>query len=281
MDLEKTIAKAGTSSNELKGISSMEIFATQLDESSYEGFTYEEEPLIGEGGWPKPYIEMFEQTEQSEDWPLFHLCQYQPRPPAGVQLLRSAINAARRIRAITRKAFYRRISIRWFEFDAAAPSGGVPELMPVNAREVAQVSLWHRPLLTLLALTVSNKRSLVFWSPRTNRHPGVLFTADSDLSRVCLPNQLNDAIATAPHHGSEANARAYAALAAAAQQHYSSITWVRSDGRFRRRPGDTFLQQSKLYCTRCRPYAHQEQAVHFTAAASGWNTKGTRPCKCV
>lgn len=64
-------------------------------------------------------------------------------------------------------------------------------------------------LLDRLNLTISNKRSLVFWVPPNDSRPGVLFTADSDLHGVKIPEDIDKAIVTAPHHGSEANKNVY------------------------------------------------------------------------
>jgi len=267
-----------------------------LRESLDEIPTSNDGPSIGEDGWPESYVEVLEQAEPwevapwvrlwpPEDWPFFPYRHYRRLEPADVQLLWSAIDAASRIRAIAIETFHRGIPVRWFEFDAATPSGGVTALQPVNARAVATVRPRVGLLLDLLALTVSNKQSLVFWSPPTHQHPGVLFTADSDLSGVRLPSQLVGAIATAPHHGSEANANAYAAVATAAQQHSPSITWVRSDGRYRARPGHTYLGlSSRRLCTLCRPapaMSSAKQAVHLFSRRGVWTRHGTSViCSC-
>src|SRR5262249_28391463 len=157
-------------------------------------------------------------------------------------------------------------------------------LRPLNAREVAKVRPRIGPLLTLLALTVSNKESLVFWSPPTDHNPGVLFTADSDLSGVKLPLQLSGAITTAPHHGSEANAKAYAAIAMA-QGIPSSVTWVRSDGRYRGRPGPTYRRlASRRFCTLCQlnqSTSSSKQRVYLFARRGVWTRhRNTNACLC-
>lgn len=292
VDLADNVAQVATSSITQEGISSIEAYAEQLGESSNEDSTNEEGPSVGEDGWPDSYVELLEQAEPwevapwvrlwpPEDWPFFPYRHYRRLEPAGVQLLWSAIDAASRIRAIAIETFHRGIPVRWFEFDSMTPSGGVAALQPVNAREIARVRPRVGPLLAFLALTVSNRQSLVFWSPPTNQHPGVLLTADSDLSRLRLPSQLTDAVATAPHHGSEANANAYSAVATVAQQHSPSITWVRSDGRYRSRPGPTYLSlSSRRFCTLCRGVSFSKQAVHLFAQAGLWTPQDTRPCQC-
>jgi hypothetical protein len=197
----------------------------------------------------------------------------------------SAIQAAHRIRAIAIEAFHRGIPVRWFEFDPVKPSGNVGALKPVNARIIARVRPLVGRLLNILALTVLNKESLVFWAPPTDKHPGVLFTADSDLSGVHLPRRLAGAIVTAPHHGSEANAKAYAAVAMAVQPYTSSITWVRSDGRYRSRPGQTYLGvSSRRLCTLCRPgwgTSRPKQTVYLFSRGGHWTRHHrTATCSC-
>jgi hypothetical protein len=251
---------------------------------------------LGEDGWPESCLQMLEQAEPWEiasligSWPTgtshsFPPMIYPRLGPPDVQLLWSAIGAAARIRAIAIEAFHRGIPVRWFEFDTASPSGGVTSLQPVNARTVARVLPRFGRLLDFLALTVSNQQSLVFWSPPTAQHPGVLFTADSDLTGVRLPSQLHGALATAPHHGSEANANAYEAVAAAARASSQSITWVRSDGRYRSRPGNSYLGlSSRRLCTLCRHaegMSTAKQAVHLFVRRAVWTRhQATAVCSC-
>jgi hypothetical protein len=220
-----------------------------------------------------------------DDWSFFPYRHYRPLGSAGVQLLWSAIEAASRIRAIAIEAFHRGIPVRWFEFGVATPSGGVTALRPVNARAVARVRPRVGLLLDFWALTVSNKESLVFWSPFTDQHPEVLFTADSDLAGVRLPSQLHRALATAPHHGSEANAHAYTVVEAAAPQEFAAITWVRSDGRSRSRPGRTYLGLlSPHLCTLCRLGVARstiKQAVQLFSLRAVWTRhRATVACSC-
>jgi hypothetical protein len=88
-------------------------------------------------------------------------------------------------------------------------------LRPLNGREVAYVPpVPINKLLYFLALTTSNRKSLVFWADLDDC-PGVLFTADSDLRDVHQLPDLTGAIITAPHHGSEANANAYSKVSRA------------------------------------------------------------------
>lgn len=259
-----------------------------------------DELRVGEDGWPESYLPLLEQAEPWEIapwvplWPLedrqfFSYLHYRKLGAAGLQLLWSAIEAASRIRAIAIESFHRGIPVRWFEFDVDKPSDDVPANVPalqaLNARAVVRICPLVGPLLSALALTVSNKESLVFWSPPTEEHPGVLFTADSDLEGVRLPCQLRNAIATAPHHGSEANKNAYAAVAAAAQHDSPSITWVRSDGRNTTRPGSSYLGLgSQRLCTICRPRqgsSTRKQAVRLFSRGGVWTRhRATVKCSC-
>lgn len=273
-----------------EGISSMETYAEEV--RSDDRSPRAEGPSVGENGWPDSYVEMLEQAEPWElapwlrlwppqDWPFFPYRYYLRLNQVEVQLLWSAIEAASRIRAIAIETFHRGIPVRWLEFDSVHPSGGVAHLQLVNARQVARVDPLVGSLLAFLALTVSNKQSLVLWSPPTNHAPGVLFTADSDLSGIRLPYQLTGAIVTAPHHGSEANANAYAVVDAAAGRNPSSIAWVRSDGSYRSRPGATYLSlPSRRFCTLCRNPSLSKQAVYLSAQGGSWTPQGTYSCQC-
>ena len=298
-ELAADIAGTGISSNmetTQPGLSPIEAYAERIHDRLTDAPATEEELSIAENGWPESYLQILEQAEPwevpprwlwpwgYEDWLLWLYDYYRGLAPTGVQLLWSAINAAGRIRAIATKAFHRGIPVRWFEFDTATPSGGRPELQPINAREIARVRPRVGPLLARLALTVSNKESLVFYSPGTEDHPGVLFTADSDLAGVSLPSRLDGAIVTAPHHGSEANADAYRTVTAASSSP-TSITWVRSDGRYRHRPGSTYLGlASQRLCTICRRAGGSsttKQTVRLYSRGGVWTRhRKTRVCSC-
>jgi hypothetical protein len=280
------------------GTTPLERFAEGLAEAQRQQEPEEGAPL-GEDGWPKVLLEELEQEEPwdwdgwlwsgyPEDWP--H--PFYPHPwylwmgPAQARLLWSAIEAARKVRAIAIAAFHRGIPVRWFEYDVTAPGGGRAELQPLNARAIAHVRPVVGPLLRALALTVTNKESLVFWSPPTDSIPGVLFNADSDLNKVQLPGELAGAISTAPHHGSEGNANAYSTVAAAAGRDAASLTWVRSDGRYRSRPGSSYLSVAgRRLCTMCRLAAgtsSTKRAVRLFARGGRWtrHRKTPRECAC-
>lgn len=199
-----------------------------------------------------------------------------PVSPFYRRLLLEAFIAAKRIRKIALEAYHRGIPVRWFEWNPQSPGGGNNWLVPLNSRRIAQVKpAPPERLLAFLALTVTNKESLVFWAPQQYAAGGVLFTADSDLSGVNFVPP-DGAIVTAPHHGSEANKRVYDAI-------NNQVIWVRSDGRFRKRPCPQYLQASgKRFCTLCRNPTSRKQAVVFRQQAHEWVASGdVSPCKCI
>lgn len=269
----------------------------ESQQESVDGVTETDEgDSVGKDGWPESYIQILEHAEPWEgspwaqwwsrnDWPFYRPIHYLKLRSAGKQLLWSAIDAASRIRTIATEAFHRGIPVRWFEFNPANPVGGVAALEPVNAKAIARVRPRVGKLFYRLALTVSNRESLVFWSPPADDHPGVLFTADSDLANVSLPSNLHGALVTAPHHGSEANANAYTAVATTANNTYRSMTWIRSDGRYKSRPGKAYLElPSRRLCTLCRPSprnTNTKQLVYLFSRGGSWTRhRSTRICSC-
>jgi len=281
------------------GIHPIEAYADHLHERLDEVPVSKDCPQLGKDGWPESYFRLFEEAEPwqmapfvslwpSGDGPWANLtyCVYPTLRPRAVQLLWSVIEAAHRIRAIAIEAFHRGIPVRWFEFNATKPSGGLATLQPVNAQAIARVRPLVGRLLDYLALTVSNRESLVFWSSPADDRPGVLFSADSDLSQLNLPRQLLNAIATSPHHGSQDNAKAYAEVGKAAGQDASSITWVRSDCRYRSRPCHSYLSlsSSRRLCTICRLGGNMwspKQAVRLFSTGGFWVPQPpTATCSC-
>jgi hypothetical protein len=201
-------------------------------------------------------------------------------------LFLSAVSAAQRIRRIAQVAYHRSIKVRWFAFDPQNPSGGNQNLLSANSREVVG-SLSTKPIdstLAFLALSVANKESLVFWSPGNNDSGGALFTADSDLANAKLPC-LSNAIVTSPHHGSEANAKAYQTIAQSACAPVG-LKWIRSDGRFQKRPGASYLGTSgQRFCTICRCGGSgftSKTPVELQGSSAGWKAvpAGSPLCQC-
>lgn len=195
-----------------------------------------------------------------------------PRTESGWSLWLDAIQAAERIRAIAVAARNAGCRIRWFDFalfQSGAPvKGGRAELLPTNSIEIAIPPPRRISPLSYLTLTVSNRESLVFHSPQYITAPGILFTADSDLtfSDRAMKVGTHDII-TAPHHGSQHNAVAYAVVDRLAANP-STLKWVRSDWRFRGRPGQAYLaKQGQAMCTRCRGNSNAAQRVDLRGKA--------------
>jgi len=185
------------------------------------------------------------------------------------------LTAADRIRRIAKGARDGGARIRWFDYEefsrTGKPSGGIPNLLlPVNAVEITpRLAKTRVTALDFLRLSVANRESLVFHAPAPQGGGDVLFSADSDLAFALPP--MGVAIVTSPHHGSDANSSAYVAV----KRLGAKVTWVRSDGRFQKRPGQSYLQQKgAAYCTRCRGSTSPGQAVRFeentSSAAATW-----------
>lgn len=282
------------------GMTPLERYCKSLGSNSYkieDAEKYSSEPI----DWPKDLLDGLERADawwgDSLDYIRRHLMahfyQYDPyflhRFPRRLdkgqwELLLDAIDAAGRIRSIALAAFHRGIPVRWFAYNIKNPSGGEPWLKPVNARGIATVQSGQAgSLLSLLALTTSNKESLVFWSPPGNgKHPGVLFCADSDLDQVSLPQDIENALVTAPHHGSENNKNAYTVITHAVNGKGASLIWVRSDGRYRSRPGPSFLKEKgRKFCTLCRNSSSEKRSVWLCSSNGSWLAgHGTHPCQC-
>jgi hypothetical protein len=203
-------------------------------------------------------------------------------------LIIEAISASDLIRQIFLAACRSGSSIRWFNYigynGRINASGGMPDLLvPVNAIEVVQIRRPRRSALEYIALTRSNKQSLVFVSPKDKLNSGVLFTADSDLSFKQVVPWHDGMIITSPHHGSESNKYAYTRFL---QETASDIdvVWVRSDGKFLQRPGKSYLGvYGRKYCTLCRGCKLPKQNVKmvFSRLNSIWKPVRTRKCRCV
>lgn len=178
------------------------------------------------------------------------------------QIWADCLNAAERIRRIAKGARDVGARVRWFDYaefrSCGAPQGGTVGLLePVNSVEISpKIAKRRLTAFDFLRLSVANAESLVFHAP-DGSEPAVLFCADSDLLFE-VPVRAG-ALVTAPHHGSESNSAAYGVVGKVAPQ----VTWVRSDGRFQKRPGSTFRQQQQIYCTRCRGKTATGQAVRF------------------
>lgn len=249
---------------------------------------------LGDDGWPTSVINHLEDAQPwctdgfvwpRDLWPWIDF--FYDYPTAGRNLMISFIDVASRIREAAILAFHKGVTVRWFEHYPLVPSGGALEvLLPANARQLLRMRSRKASVVEYLSLSVANRESLVFWAPPTERMPGVLFTADSDLAKMSLPAGVENSLATAPHHGSESNADAYDAVMYASGDG-KSVTWIRSDGRFLKRPGDAYLvKTTKRFCTLCRiGKSHSfkpKQAVRMFTSKGKWvRHKECHPCACV
>ncbi|HEX8599249.1 MAG TPA: MBL fold metallo-hydrolase [Chloroflexia bacterium] len=202
-----------------------------------------------------------------------------------------AISAGERIRSIAIQAYQNGCAIRWFQFDN--DSDGIQEgqpgfLVPMNAREVFRFPIRKSRsslrLLEALALSVSNRESLVFLAPGTWATPEVLFCGDSDLRfRRRIPWS-KGMIVTAPHHGSDSNSGAYQRFSRDTADACEAV-WIRSDGRYRSRPGALFMHRppDSRICTLCRGSANPSQNIKLLVDRSkrSWQPLTTvRRCEC-
>lgn len=282
------------SDDALLDIKTLEDYSDRLDDLNSNQDDYQRpEPINSSSGWTKTCVSKIEKAEpwerwsSADPWPFFHCVKEVNLPGAGRHLWWSAIVAAHQIREIAIEAFHRGVKVRWFEYNTNNPGGGKPNiLVPVNSREQKDFLSFSGTLLNCLALTVSNKESLVFLSPSSEQSPGVLFTADSDLNSVKLiSTHLRGALVTAPHHGSEANRNAYTVVNTAAEDYSQKLRWVRSDGRYRNRPGATYLgiPSGQRLCTICRHKSgklSKKQRLHFYEREGTWVRKRTNHCSC-
>lgn len=203
-------------------------------------------------------------------------------------MLAEAASASDLIRKIAVAAYRSGSLIRWFNYignnNQTNASGGIDDLLiPVNAVEVAQVRRPKRSALEYIALTTSNKQSLVFMSPKDDICPGVLFTADSDLSFGQVVLWHDGMITTSPHHGSESNKYAYTRFLKEKAGEIEGV-WVRSDKKSKQRPGKSYLTvNGRKYCTLCRNCSLPKQNVKivFSKLNYVWQPINTRACRCV
>lgn len=189
-----------------------------------------------------------------------------------------ALTAVSRIRQIVLAARHFGSAIKWFQFGQTNGSQVNAILSPLNCREILRIPPKRLNALEFAALSVSNRESLVFAIPSSMNRPGVVFSSDSDFGfPFNLPG--GDYLVTAPHHGSESNARAYTELRSV----LGSSVIVRSDGRFQSRPGKSFLAipHDRRFCTLCRGAGAPKQTLEFHSTASGWApATGVRACNC-
>lgn len=198
-------------------------------------------------------------------------------------VVEKAIEAGDRIKQIAILAYTNGIPIRWLNHDPHNPSGKVFKYLHIlSARQSFMPIDPADPSLLFfkLALTTVNKESLVLYSPADEKSPGVLFCADSDLKDINLPIQKNDLI-TVPHHGSEANKKAYENITTSLPSNHGTLVWVRSDFPFKSRPGSTYKNlKGDKFCTICSP-EELKQAVKINGESNLWRRQArVRKCNC-
>ena len=199
-----------------------------------------------------------------------------------LKLLLEALCAGNRIRNIVLLAYHSGALIRWFNYNEFKNEGGKSDfLIPINSEEVIKIKRPRRTALEYLALTTSNKESLVFMSPSTNDTPAILFTADSDLSFKQKIDWESKMLITAPHHGSKLNAYAYKRFKKDTNNKITDVVWVRSDMKSKRRPCELYLKApGKKYCTICRSCNLPKQNVRLIYKNNRWVPISTRECCC-
>jgi len=226
--------------------------------------------------------------ERLLDWRVFELFFYHclfrlhHLSPNTCNLFFDAIKTADRIRKIALLAYHRGCKIRFFEFGPENYGGLTGKLEPVNSKEIVQIRKKTINALTYLALSTSNKESLVFFAPESKAAPSVLFAADSDLNfglPAAAPNR--SVIVTAPHHGSDQNRDAYHQVSSWLLSNKVQPIWIRSDCKSKSRPGSSFKGETAKTCTLCNCGVHPKQTVKCHTRLGKWQfTRGTRRCSC-
>ena len=155
-------------------------------------------------------------------------------------------------------------------------------LIPMNCKPSTTISTSSKlSYVANLVLSEDNRRSLIFYKSIDCGKTGVLFCADSDLRSLPDFNALNfpipeSIVATAPHHGSDHNSRAYSVVDGI----FGNVFWVRSDGikrtkRNKTRPCSKFISEVQKDCT-CR--LGKEVTLVFNGVQ--WIPKNGICCRC-
>ncbi len=261
--LENNILPDRLKNQELNQLNRDHDIETHLDYGEFYEFSHDLQLKIHH------YI--FEQPDLFKSYNLFY---YRKR------LWLQALDAAHRIREIAHAAIDFGIPIRWFQYSEGQVGGGLRNrLIPVNSIEIAKTPAATHSALMYLALTTANRESLVFASPaECGTFPGVLFSADSDFGFPAVIPWSRGMIVTAPHHGSESNANVY--WRNSRETVDTPKIWVRSDGKFRSRPGQSYLEQACRYCTLCRGSKRTKQVIRFLCEQASWRPEDSQSCVC-
>lgn len=176
----------------------------------------------------------------------------------------------------------RKIKIRYFEYTNTPngqTNGGKKDILePVNSVEKTSVSN-SKNILALLKLSLENKYSLVFCSPKAEDFPGILFSADSDFSFNQTIPWKNEMIITVPHHGSASNNNVY-------QRYHnenktiSSNIWVKTyHDKVQNNISQYYRRMNEKYCVRCKIDNHHSTVV-FQNGHANWVPNPWNNCVC-
>lgn len=148
---------------------------------------------------------------------------------------------------VVRAALLKGCMLRWFEY-GAAPGQAHPWLMPINSGEMLRVRRVDG-VMRWIQLSLKNSEALVLVGKHPDSPP-VLFSSDSDFQFDLEHLPRRPMLITAPHHGSEQNARVYNKIRAHAGADH---VWVRSDWSSKNRPCDEFkvINHDTRGCTSC------------------------------
>lgn len=191
-----------------------------------------------------------------------------PYPPTPLWF--DALMTASRIWKVIHAALVSGAELRRFEY-GQPPSGGHCWLKPVNSAEVLRVPQAKSPL-SWLNLTRVNREALVFAGLPTD-NPPILFSSDSELNDCLAVVPSCALLITAPHHGSNDNAKAYANINSHAG---TGHLWVRSDSANKVRPCEDFttIPYEKRACTTCHRCSRlPSQAVVAGVVNGEWSLK--------
>lgn len=206
--------------------------------------------------------------------------------PIQSKKLDEALDALTNILDLYALAKNKNIKIHWFEFDtsnlsfnlASLPIGLSTILVPVNSRYITVPKKRKYRAYYWLQLTMVNKRALVFYHYSGNA--SALFSSDSLLD-FNLP-QMNNLLATVPHHGRDTNDSAVLKLIQNRNVIFVRNSHNRKDGKnmshnYKSYTGDKYCD----ICFDIKGPISPSQLIEFTAASGGWSLfSSSKKCCC-
>ncbi len=222
----------------------------------------------------------FEFNTRTTTMIMSYLCALQSffeREPRVSYKVRLIANTLTREAEIIQAAITRGVTIRWFQYGLLPDPNQYAHqsLQPVNCSEFFQYAD-QIPILDLIALTVSNIQSLVFYAPETKSHHGVLFCADSDLRmQISLPVPRLKLVATAPHHGAASCAAAYLKIC----QWAGKTIYIRSGEK--KAAGRCYRALRSKYCTHCDNHNSILNLLSVDLGTSSFKVDPPAPCCCI